>query len=247
MKSQVLRAVWWNITVEAAGEILTWSLLGNMNTNALVFTFLKLGHAFSVPIPRKFSDHVEFGWFQHKYCSTRDSSPLPTPLPQSHMLARAPKIARATTGLSTCGQFLSIALSVRVAEGWSYSRSWWEGKTSSRFRLLPRAPTIHRHAKPAKSNEGNSAQQWRKDRTRFPVIWNGMHVVLTLSYPGSKVNSPNLSKKKCISEVVRIGVIVIIFHLSKLWKARFSILCDVIFLARLQGNFDIDHSQEWKG
>ena len=47
-------------------------------------------------------------------------------------------------------------------------------------------------------------------------------------------------------KVVRI-CIKIIFHLSKLWKANFSLLCDVIFLVRLQGNFDIDHSQEWKG
>ena len=36
-----------------------------------------------------------------------------------------------------------------------------------------------------------------------------------------------------MSEVVRIGS-VIIFHLSKLWKAKFFILCDVIFLVRLQ-------------
>ena len=39
----------------------------------------------------------------------------------------------------------------------------------------------------------------------------------------------------------------IIFHLSKLWRAKFSILCDVIFLVRLQGKFEIDHSWEWKG
>ena len=39
-------------------------------------------------------------------------------------------------------------------------------------------------------------------------------------------------------KVVRIGS-VIIFHLSKLWKAKFSILCDVLFLVRLQGKFDI--------
>ena len=29
---------------------------------------------------------------------------------------------------------------------------------------------------------------------------------------------------------------IIIFHLSKLWKAMFFILCDVIFLQRLQWN-----------
>ena len=44
---------------------------------------------------------------------------------------------------------------------------------------------------------------------------------------------------------MRIGGIII-FHLSKLWKAKFFILCDVIFLVRLQGGFDIDHSWEWK-
>ena len=48
-----------------------------------------------------------------------------------------------------------------------------------------------------------------------------------------------------MGEVVRIGS-VIIFHLSKLWKAKFSILRDVIFLVRLQEKFDIDHSWEWK-
>ena len=49
-----------------------------------------------------------------------------------------------------------------------------------------------------------------------------------------------------MSEAMRIGSIII-FLLSKLWKAKFFILCDVIFLVRLQGNFEIDHSCEWKG
>ena len=61
-----------------------------------------------------------------------------------------------------------------------------------------------------------------------------------------KVYSPNLLKSDCMSDVARICSIIT-FHLSKLWKVKFSILCDVIFLVRLQGNFDIDHSQEWKG
>ena len=69
---------------------------------------------------------------------------------------------------------------------------------------------------------------------------------LTLSLLSSKVYSPNLSKSDCMSDVARICSIIT-FHLSKLWKVKFSILCDVIFLVRLQGNFDIDHSQEWKG
>ena len=49
-----------------------------------------------------------------------------------------------------------------------------------------------------------------------------------------------------MSDVARICSIIT-FDLSKLWKVKFSILCDVIFLVRLQGNFDIDHSWEWKG
>ena len=39
----------------------------------------------------------------------------------------------------------------------------------------------------------------------------------------------------------------IIFHLSKWWKYKFFILCAVIFLVRLQGKFETDHSWEWKG
>ena len=61
-----------------------------------------------------------------------------------------------------------------------------------------------------------------------------------------KVHSPNLLKKKCISDVVRLGSIII-FHLSKLSKAKFFTLCDAIFLVRLQGEFEVDHSWEWKG
>ena len=62
-------------------------------------------------------------------------------------------------------------------------------------------------------------------RTSF--VWD-----LTLSLPSSKlVHSLNLLKEKCISEVVRIGSIII-FYLSKLEKAKFSIQCDVMVLVR---------------
>ena len=66
--------------------------------------------------------------------------------------------------------------------------------------------------------------------------------ILTLSVLTKKYNhSPNLLLRKCISEVERIGSIII-FHLSKLWKAKFFILCGVIFLVRPQVKFEIDHS-----
>ena len=41
--------------------------------------------------------------------------------------------------------------------------------------------------------------------------------------------------------LVRIGSIII-FHHSKLSKAKFFMLCDVIFLVRQQEKFKIDHS-----
>ena len=51
-----------------------------------------------------------------------------------------------------------------------------------------------------------------------------------------KYISPILPKSESIYDVLRIGS-VIIFHLSKLWKATFFELCDAIFLVRLQGNY----------
>ena len=62
--------------------------------------------------------------------------------------------------------------------------------------------------------------------------------VVTLSLPSSKRTFSQPFKEKCISEVMRIGSIII-FHLSKLWKAKFFILCGVIFLVRLLGEFSL--------
>ena len=61
---------------------------------------------------------------------------------------------------------------------------------------------------------------------------------LTLSLPSSKSTFPQPFKKKFISEVVRIGWIII-FHLNKLLKTKLSTLCGVIFLARQQGNLKL--------
>ena len=59
---------------------------------------------------------------------------------------------------------------------------------------------------------------------------------LALSLRSSKSTFSKPFKEKCISEVVRIGIIII-FHLSKLWKPKFFIKYDVKFLVRLQGNY----------
>ena len=64
------------------------------------------------------------------------------------------------------------------------------------------------------------------------------NLTLWLSISKSTFSQPSY-KENCISEVVWIGVIII-FHLSKLWKTKLSILCDVIFLVRLQEKFEIE-------
>ena len=69
---------------------------------------------------------------------------------------------------------------------------------------------------------------------------------LTPSLPSSNSTFFHPFTEKCIGEIIRFGCIII-FHLSKRWKAKFSILCDVVFLVRPQGKFEIDHSWEWRG
>ena len=72
-------------------------------------------------------------------------------------------------------------------------------------------------------------------------VWRDFYQFLRLASDLAqvkKVYSPNLSKRKCINEVVRIGS-TIIFHLSKLWKAKFFIMWDVIFHVKLQGLFEL--------
>ena len=51
-----------------------------------------------------------------------------------------------------------------------------------------------------------------------------IHIMSTLPLSSSKSTFSQPFEEKCISEVVRIDSIII-FHLSKLWKARFFILC----------------------
>ena len=57
---------------------------------------------------------------------------------------------------------------------------------------------------------------------------------LTLSLPSSTRVLSQPFKKKCITDIMSICSIII-FPPSKLCKAKFFILCDVIFLVRLQG------------
>ena len=70
------------------------------------------------------------------------------------------------------------------------------------------------------------------ERGYFAILY------VTLSLPGFKKYIFLTFLRR---NVVWIGSIIT-FHLSKLWKAKFFILCDVLFLVRLQEKFEIDHS-----
>ena len=79
---------------------------------------------------------------------------------------------------------------------------------------------------------------------KWPNSNNALVTTLTLSLPSSKVHSPNLFKKKCVSEVVRIGS-TIMFHRSKLWLKSHVLHTVWCYMAAwLQGKFDIDHCWE---
>ena len=86
---------------------------------------------------------------------------------------------------------------------------------------------------------------------RHRVLWRpGREIQLTrndrkTSYPFhswvQRAHSPNLLRENVYKWGSENSRSIIIFHLSKLWKAKFFILCDVIFLVKLRGKFDIDH------
>ena len=67
---------------------------------------------------------------------------------------------------------------------------------------------------------------------QFAETWAVLEITKT-SRTSSRSTFSQPFEEKCVSVVVRIGSIIIL-RLSKLWKAKFSILCDVIFLVRLQ-------------
>ena len=75
---------------------------------------------------------------------------------------------------------------------------------------------------------------------------------LTLSLPSSKSTFFQSFQEKCISDAVRIGRIIIFdFHMSKLWKAKFSTLCGYnYFCWGSERNLKLilidPQSQEWR-
>ena len=74
------------------------------------------------------------------------------------------------------------------------------------------------------------------DRIRH---WKGIHpenLINPFTPISSKRTFSRPFKEKCIREVVRVDGIII-FHLSKLWIAKFSILCYVYFWWGCRGNW----------
>ena len=77
--------------------------------------------------------------------------------------------------------------------------------------------------------------------------WGPGMSALTPSLPSSKKYISQPSTEKCIGEVVRIASIII-YYLSELWKAKFTILCMLYFGWGCRGNLTlITRSWEWKG
>ena len=121
---------------------------------------------------------------------------------------------------------------------------WLRPKTRSRMFTCDRRDEWYRRSKHWTTRRSRLRKQ-RAWRHRDPLCahFNSNETIESCEQFGA-VHSPNLPKEKCMSEVVRI-VRLIIFHLRKLWKAKFFILCHVIFLLRLQEKFEVDHSWEW--
>ena len=104
-------------------------------------------------------------------------------------------------------------------------------------RMMPRCERIN--------SEPREEGHWKNRGVR--VFRCGLCYEWTLSLPSSKSTfSQPFQREIYISDVVRIDSIII-YPLSKLWNAKFSIMCGVIVLVRVQEKFEVDHSWEWTG
>ena len=87
-----------------------------------------------------------------------------------------------------------------------------------------------------KSLSASPARYSRNCQTHlnFPCSEPNELFCLTLSFPSSKSTFSQPFKRKYMSAVVRICSIIFLYWSEWIWKAKFSLLCNVIFLARLQ-------------
>ena len=134
---------------------------------------------------------------------------------------------------------------------WTWSSPWnW----TCSFRWTPGREDPHTSGPRLPSGVGSALSHWfsRPGKVSNEIQTKIGSTVLNRTGNGSHPSLPSPQKyiittfkEKYTREAGRIGSIII-FHLSKLWKAKFFILYDVIFLVRLPGKFEIDHSWEWK-
>ena len=93
----------------------------------------------------------------------------------------------------------------------------------------------------------NGEVRWgpeHQDGNKEPNLYGRKTEWLTLSLPSAKTTFCLPSKRNVWVKWSSENWYIIIFHLSKLWKAKVFTLCDVIFLVRLQRKFEIDHMRK---
>ena len=82
---------------------------------------------------------------------------------------------------------------------------------------------------------------------QFSVSIFNMFLLNSFAPKLKKYILPTFYRENVFYVVVNIGSTIICHLSTKLWKAKFFMLSDVIFLVRQQGKFEIDYSWERKG
>ena len=164
-------------------------------------------------------------------------SPLISPVPVS---APAPAPLPLSPCPCPCPRTLELFRTRYYLPGFhSYRKRYWKKRL---FDSVEKVKTALDHVYHGHVTMGEASIRWMYHHSQLDGRYGGkgrhqwayraILETLTLSL---------LSSKNTFSWPF-IEVVLVIFHLSKLWKAKFSILCDVLSLVRLQGKFDVDHS-----
>ena len=113
----------------------------------------------------------------------------------------------------------------------------WGGDSEQRIEEKKKTPILHYMKSIKQTNkQENSTHHPAMNIALCAFRWRIRHIF----------RNERAGKFRPIRDLVRIGS-KIFSRLSKLWKAKFFTLYDVIFLVRLQRKFEIDHTWEWKG
>ena len=116
------------------------------------------------------------------------------------------------------------------------SESWWCNHLSSE--LAVKSQVLHTVLCNLSGEAAGEIWNWSLLGVKGLRLFCASPSLQTLSHPSSKGSFSKLLKEKCISEVVRIGSIIF-FCLSKLWKAKFFILCDSLLRWGCRGSLKL--------